>query len=307
MNPVRVPTPIGAPFRRGLWLAFALSIAFLVVSAVQSATTFLSRIVGSSMTAATGAVWSGHAARDVALFFAAQIVLHLALGAVAWCLGWATTVLFRGASQRFGGIVLLWFCALVAAVIAYSAVWYPWTGLGFYYHSALVTPLGPLTIGRALYLAVVVTAVLALATAGWKEARRLGLARLRLPLGIGGALAAVALVSALAAVQGPSKAAAGEQRPNIILIGIDSLRLDQLQRFGGGGVTENLDGFLAKADVVRDATTPVARTYSSWSSILTGRDPLVTGARFNLAERTTVKANPTLGDVLRGAGYHTVY
>jgi arylsulfatase A-like enzyme len=307
MNSVGLDRSSGPPFRRGLWLAFALSIAFLVVSAVQSANTFFSRIVGSSMTAATRAVWSGQAARDVAFFFAAQILLHLALGVIAWCLGWATTVLFPGASQRFGRIVLLWFCALVAAVIAYSALWYPWTGLGLYYHDALTSPLGPLTIGQALYLGVVVGAVLALAMAGWKEARRLGFARLRLPLGIGGALAAVALVFALAAVQRPSKAAPGLQRPHIILIGVDSLRLDQLRRFGGGGITENLDEFLAKADVVRDATTPVARTYSSWTSILTGRDPLVTGARFNLAERSTVKANPTLADVLRGAGYHTVY
>ena len=98
-----------------------------------------------------------------------------------------------------------------------------------------------------------------------KKLRRLGLARLRLPLGIGGALLAIALVSALAAVHGPSKAAPAQQRPNIILIGIDSLRLDQLQRFGGGGVTKHLDRFLAKADVVRDTTTPVARTYSSWT------------------------------------------
>ena len=40
---------------RGLWLALALSLVFLAVSAVQSAATFLSRISGSMMTAATGA------------------------------------------------------------------------------------------------------------------------------------------------------------------------------------------------------------------------------------------------------------
>ena len=91
------------------------------------------------------------------------------------------------------------------------------------------------------------------------------------------------------------------------MLGIDSLRLDQLQRFGGTGVTKHLDRFLAEADIVRDTTTPVARTFPSWTAILTGRSPSVTGARFNLAPRRVVQANPTLGDVLREAGYRTIY
>ena len=68
-----------------------------------------------------------------------------------------------------------------------------------------------------------------------------------------------------------------------------------------------MDRFLAEADIVRDTTTPTARTFSSWTAILTGRSPLVTGARFNLAERKAVQANPTIGDVLRSGGYRTVY
>ena len=72
-------------------------------------------------------------------------------------------------------------------------------------------------------------------------------------------------------------------------------------------MTPNLDRFLAKADLFRDTTTPLARTFSSWMAILTGRAPTVTGARFNLAERSSVKANPTIGDVLQKSGYRTVY
>ena len=296
-----------SPRVRGLWLALGFSIAFLAASAVQSAATFLSRVSNSVMTAATNAIWSGRVVRDVVSFFAALIMLHLAFGLVAWCLAWATTVVSRRASERFAAVVFLWFCVLAAAVITYNAVWFPWTGLGAYYHDAVTTPLGPLAVGRVFYLLVVAVAVFTLLVAAWKEVRRLGLARLRLPLGIGGALLAIALVTPFAAVHGPSKAATAQQRPNVILLGIDSLRLDQLQRFGGSGVTEHLDKFLAEADVVRDTTTPTARTYSSWTAILTGRSPLVTGARFNLAPRSLVQANPTIGDVLRAAGYRTVY
>ncbi len=91
------------------------------------------------------------------------------------------------------------------------------------------------------------------------------------------------------------------------MIGIDSLRLDELKRFGGAGLTPNLDRFLEQADVFADATTPAARTFSSWIAILTGRAPTETGARFNLGARSSVRANPTIADVLRNVGYRTVY
>jgi arylsulfatase A-like enzyme len=292
---------------RSLWVAFALSTAFLCVSALQSAHSFYSRIVGSSMTAATRAAWTGQAARDVAFFIVAQLTLHLVFGLAAWCLAWATTVALPATRRRFNGVLLLWFCVLAAAVIAYNAVWYPWTGLGEYYHNLLTTPLGSLEIGRAIYLVVAAAALLTLSLAAARDLGRHGLARFRIPLGVGGALLAIALVSTLTAVHGATKATSTQQRPNVIVIGIDSLRLDYLQRFGGGGILRHVDDFVAKADVVRDTTTPVARTYSSWSAILSGRDPLMTGARFNLAVRQAVRVNPTIGDVLRKAGYHTVY
>ena len=80
------------------------------------------------------------------------------------------------------------------------------------------------------------------------------------------------------------------------MIGIDSLRLDELKRFGGTGLTPNLDRFLEHADVFADSTTPAARTFSSWVAILTGRAPTETGARFNLGARCG-RANPTIADV----------
>ena len=62
--------------------------------------------------------------------------------------------------------------------------------------------------------------------------------------------------------------------PNVILLGIDSLRLDELQRFGGKpGNTPHIDEFLEEADLVRDASTPMPRTFGSWVAILTGRSP----------------------------------
>ena len=138
--------------------------------------------------------------------------------------------------------------------------------------------------------------------------RGIGLKRLRTPLAAGAAALAVVCASAFAVGhRAPHKVATELERPNIILLGIDSLRLDYLQRFGGSGVTQHIDQFLADADIVLDTTTPAARTFPSWTAILTGRSPSVTGARFNLASRNMLAVTPTLGDALREVGYRTVY
>jgi arylsulfatase A-like enzyme len=107
----------------------------------------------------------------------------------------------------------------------------------------------------------------------------------------------------------PFAAAGGKSdRPHVILLGIDSLRLEELSRYGGkAGNTSHIDQFIADADLVKDTSTPMARTFGSWVAILTGRSPPETGARNNLTPRDAVEANPTIADVLRGEGYQTVY
>jgi hypothetical protein len=105
-----------------------------------------------------------------------------------------------------------------------------------------------------------------------------------------------------------AKQASDPARPHVIFIGVDSLRLEELARFGGTrGNTSHIDSFLQDADIVKDASTPMARTFGSWVAILTGRSPRVTGARNNLTPREMVASDPTIGDVLQGHGYRTVY
>ena len=74
-----------------------------------------------------------------------------------------------------------------------------------------------------------------------------------------------------------------------MIIGIDSLRNDlQVPRQRRGG-TPNIRRFLDDSRRFSDATTPLARTYPSWVSILTGRHPVTTNARYNLMPRRLVK------------------
>ena len=81
-----------ARLRRGLWLALALGLLFLAGTAVQSVATLLFRMQGDVMKAATGSVWSGQIGQEVLYFLAAQLVLHLAFGLVAWGLAWLTAI-----------------------------------------------------------------------------------------------------------------------------------------------------------------------------------------------------------------------
>ena len=257
----------------GLRLALVLGLLFLAVASVQSAATPLDRMRGDVMKAATGDIWSGQVGLEVGYFVAAQLVLHLAFGVVVWVLAWATSIVRRTYAQ-FSMTVLLWFCLLASAAIAYNAFWFPRTGLGAYYHDAVATAIGPVSIGKGIYLLVTAVAILTMLRAAWIIVANWGIRRLRIPVGVGaGAVGIIILAMFVSEHRSNANASAAHGRPNIILLGVDSLRLDQLRRFGGNGVTEHLDQFLAQADIVRDTTTPVPRTFPSWTAILTGRSP----------------------------------
>lgn len=98
------------------------------------------------------------------------------------------------------------------------------------------------------------------------------------------------------------------QKPNIILIGLDSFRPD-FTRFYGNSIihTPNVDAFLQSSTSFTYAYTPLARTYPSWVSILTARYPLHNHARVNLMDPTSTLLLPTLPKRLKEIGYQTIY
>lgn len=101
--------------------------------------------------------------------------------------------------------------------------------------------------------------------------------------------------------------AATTDRPNIILIGIDSLRPDFLGFFGHERPAPFLDHFLNQATVFSEAVTPIARTFPSWTSILTGAYPKQNGIRFNLAGQGRASFSYSLPTILRNNGYETLF
>jgi len=294
---------------RDLGLAMALSVGFMVASAIQSLATLAYRANATdTMRAATREAWSGRIGLEVGYFVVAQTLLHLALAFAVWLLARSTVALKPALGPRSGRIVFAWFCALSIATLVYNAFWFPRTGIGAYYHDAVAVGMGSLQIGPVIYLSIVICGLAVVGAAALVRLGRMKVRARNLMLLVAASLAGVALVALIAGSQvGAGPASAPDAPPHVIVLGVDSLRLDYLRRFGGVGRTPNLDEFLSGADVIRDTTTPAARTFSSWTAILTGRSPTLTGARFNLANRKAVAANPTIGDVLRQHGYRTVY
>lgn len=96
-------------------------------------------------------------------------------------------------------------------------------------------------------------------------------------------------------------------RPNVILVGVDSLRPDHLGYFGSDTSTPFFDGFLNQASVFTDSITPIARTFPSWTGILTSLYPKHVNVRTNLSDQTKAHLQNALPFVLKSAGYHTVF
>lgn len=108
--------------------------------------------------------------------------------------------------------------------------------------------------------------------------------------------------------------APGTPRPftrpgNVVLLGIDSLQANRLADPPGGRTpAPRLAAELQACFRFDSAWTPLARTYPSWVSILSGRWPGRSGVRFNLAPEGTLAPDVRwLGDALREAGYATLH
>lgn len=103
------------------------------------------------------------------------------------------------------------------------------------------------------------------------------------------------------------KDAATAWQPNIIIIGLDSVRPDFLSDAGQNTHTPFLDRLFNSATVFPDALTPLARTFPAWSSLLTGQYPKQTGFRFDLADQARMDFSHTLPKLLQMQGYETIY
>lgn len=101
--------------------------------------------------------------------------------------------------------------------------------------------------------------------------------------------------------------ASSQGRPNILMIGSDTLRADRLGVNGyTRALTPNIDGLAAKGTNFSQYIVPIGRTAPSLLSLLTGTWPHTHGVRDNyVGDRETQLPHPALPGILADAGYRT--
>lgn len=99
------------------------------------------------------------------------------------------------------------------------------------------------------------------------------------------------------------ESAVTDKKPDIILIGIDSLSPARITHKN----MPHLSRLLENSTLFSDSITPLARTYPAWSSILTGLYPKHHHARYNLMDKNLVKSSSSIAWALKREGYLTVF
>jgi arylsulfatase A-like enzyme len=293
---------------RGLPLALGVSLLLLVASTVSAWSSSLTMLFGSkvghsiSHTDQIGPALMAQAG----LYATALLVVHLLLALAAHALALAAEPAFGADPRRRWVRSAAWLVFGSAWALLANAAWFP---ASTFATSSWTWAAAPLVAGFTLADAA---GALLLAAA----ALVIGTALVRL-LATGGrprTVTAGALVAASVAAgcagfldRAPAPQHARYDKPHVVLIGIDSLRCDVTALGDAPSLTPQIDAFKKNAASFTDAISPLARTFPSWVSILTGRHPTATNARFNLMPRELVHEGDTLAGVLKAHGYRSVY
>jgi arylsulfatase A-like enzyme len=296
--------------RKNLSLALGLGVLLMLLS--------YARIVGDSQsmqfreevteTIFANSMMGTRLMWNVIVFGVALTLLHLTFGAVSWALGTISASISRQPDHQKNERqhVILWFALLTIALLAYNSAEFSRSSLGSAYARILTSPIGGVPLGKCIagliVLAALGTLIAALVKslrAGWRPYRD---AR-RFTVGA----SALALTFVLGGWAAGNHSHNDSARMNVVLIGVDSLRLDIVEQQDAASVAPHLREFLDGSAWFTDTMTPLARTFPSVTSILTGRQPHKTGAYMNLPPRDFIREGDTLGRVFGRAGYHTIF
>ncbi len=240
---------------------------------------------------------------QILFFFFAQFLVYGALGTMAWLLALASR---RACITRLPlvWVATAWVATLLTTAYTLNAALYPWSHYSSMHSLANATLISTATVADLVLLTVSALAAMVAVRAAFTFAP---VRKHALRIGAYGLVAMLAVAASRAIELGSEGNHTAQARPHVIIIGIDSLRPDVV---GGGravGVTPNIDAFLSSASSFTDAITPLARTFASWMSVLSGRHPVSSGARDNLMPPELLQKSSTLAHKLRESGYATIY
>ena len=104
------------------------------------------------------------------------------------------------------------------------------------------------------------------------------------------------------------RTAAKHTQPNIILIGLDSLRPDMTNFFNKNNtLTPNIDEFLKKSTVFTRNATPSLQTFPVWASIISGKYPNNNGIVNNYMAVPKKVIDNNLVKLVQNKGYHAIF
>ncbi len=234
-------------------------------------------------------------------FIAAQLFVHAMFCLLVWACATLSANTLKLAYQyrlRFG--VGVWLLAVLTALTA-NQYYFPNSKMTELTQIILFTPEFTSIIFNILLVSCSAILILSMiAIVKWV------LKKLTFKIVVGFSLLAV--VGLLITIYLPiTKKTIVDKQPNIIIIGVDSLRPDFIGFFHGPAKTPFIDSFLKSAVVFDHAVTPLARTFPSWVGILTGRYPLEMNVRSNLADQRHLALSDTLPAILRSHGYQTIF
>jgi hypothetical protein len=289
----------------GLALALLLGAGFLAICIWWTLADLLQAIANDKVTAsvAHGQVFGSVLTGRLVGFAITLAVLHLSFGLLAFALSRLTAAAApRLAEGRRLWLIVAWFLALVALALMANATWYPASRFSpeeSWLHSSWQgwKPVHGVLAPGLLLITVLASRFLQM---------RSGRPRAVFVVSICGVLllSGVVLSSGMSFAARPAVA---YEKPHVVIVGLDSLRDDLVDPETGDRLTPHVDAFLKGAHRFSDATSPLARTYPALVSLLTGRHPVSSNARFNLMPRSEVHEGDTLGSSLQASGYHTVY
>jgi arylsulfatase A-like enzyme len=121
---------------------------------------------------------------------------------------------------------------------------------------------------------------------------------------VAAAICLTPLAAAPATKPGDAASASADERPNLLLLTLDTTRADEIAPWGSGGVAPNLDRLASESLVAAIARAPAPLTLPSHTSMMTGLFPFAHGVRDNDLYRLSPRA-ATVAQILRDAGWRT--
>jgi arylsulfatase A-like enzyme len=282
------------------YLFLATSVLFIwqviIVLSIKSGSFWL-KILWSHLSSLPFVVWF-----QIILFWCIQLLLHLIFTSVIWITTRLISCLFSLSSQKTFKIGFLFWTIGVMTLWITNRIFYPWS-----IFSVLLSDLLPLAVAKVLLIILWISCITTGGLALFALAK-LSFSKLQTKTFFSRCSILLLFSSSLVFYHPVSKAPLSHDKPNIILIGLDGLRPDRLSYYGyQANQTKTVDQFLSESTVFTSATTPLARTFTAWTDILTGQYPKHNHVRFNLVDQSKLSLQNTLPAILKRAGYKTIY